>query len=53
MVVDDGGAEAQPAAHVAERVVAHDGDVAQRLAEVGAQGGEVGVTGRAGAARAR
>ena len=26
----------QPAAHVAERVVAHDGDVAQRLAQVAA-----------------
>ena len=36
-VVDDGGAEAEAAAHVAEGVVAHDGDVAQRLAEVGAQ----------------
>ncbi len=43
-VVDDGGAEAEAAAHVAEGVVAHDRDVAQGLPEVGAQGREVGVT---------
>ena len=46
VVVDDGGTEAQPAAHVAERVVAHHGHVPKCLAEVGTQRGEVGVASR-------
>jgi len=41
LVVDDRRAEAEAPAHVTEGVVADHGHVAQRLTEVGAQGGEV------------
>ncbi len=34
MVIDDGGREGEPAAHVTEGVVAHDGDVAQAATDV-------------------